>query len=47
MKHFEEGGRNDQETWPILQDKMVETMSKFVNVFSPRLEEMSELKNES
>jgi len=38
MKFYEEGGRNNQEIWSTLQDRMVNDMSKFIKVFSSRLE---------
>jgi len=47
MKHFEEGGRDNKESWPTLQDKMIDAMSKFINVFSPRLKELGKLKNKT
>lgn len=38
LVRFSEGGRDNQETWAVLQDMMVDAMDKFARVFSPRLE---------
>jgi hypothetical protein len=46
-KIFKEGGRDKQDTWPTLQEKMVDAMLKFAQVFRPRLAEIGKKKSES
>lgn len=44
IKFFEEGGRDRQDTWPSLQQRMLDAMTKFASVFGPRLEDINKLK---
>jgi hypothetical protein len=47
FKKYEEGGRDILESWPTLQDQMVNAMARFAKVFGPRLEAIYKLKAES
>jgi predicted type IV restriction endonuclease len=42
---FDDGSRDNRETWPDLQKKMIDAMTKFALVFSPIIENINKSKN--